>query len=214
MDSSNNGANKIAPLEIEALETISSNLEKGNKNVPATFSKTENSSVQKISDVTDNETDSIHYITWLFGILLTCTALLGALIVPWHNALKEPFYVYEYYVFYAPFWIANCVGMFIMQLEYWAGIKYDKKINLFFFLMIIGGVSEVALAISLHMLHVYYYELSPPLPHGQLIIGTLCLLVFVIPILFFRYYYALGKSLFFRTVLLQIGLHSLKTSYI
>ena len=70
MDSSN----KIAPLEIETLE-----IELGNQNVPPTFSKTEHSSVQKISDATDNEPpDSIHYISWLFGILLTCTALLSA----------------------------------------------------------------------------------------------------------------------------------------
>ena len=180
MDSSN----KIAPLDIE---TISSEI--GNQNVTPNITKTEHSSVQQTDDATDNEPDSIHYITWLFGILLVFTALVGALIVPWHNALRQPFYVYEYYVFYAPFWLANCLGMYIMQLEYWAGIIYDKKINLFFFLMIIGMVAEISMAISLHMLHVYYYELSPPPPHGPILVGTLCLWVFVIPILFFRYHY-------------------------
>ena len=93
MNSSNNGKNRIAPLE--TLETISSNLEMGDQNVSPTFSKTE-----QISHELDNKTDdSIHYISWLFGILLTCTALLSALIVPWHNVLKEPFYWYEIWVF-------------------------------------------------------------------------------------------------------------------
>ena len=73
MDSSN----KIAPLDIE---TISSEI--GNQNVTPNITKTEHSSVQQTDDATDNEPDSIHYITWLFGILLVFTALVGALIVP------------------------------------------------------------------------------------------------------------------------------------
>ena len=95
MNSYNNGANRIAPLE--SVETISSNLEIGDQNRPPspTFSKTEQTS-HEIDNKTD---DSIHYTSWLFGILLSCTALLSALIVPWHNVLKEPFYWYEIWVF-------------------------------------------------------------------------------------------------------------------
>ena len=82
MDSSNNGSNRIAPIK-----TISSNL--GIENIiaspPSTFSKT--------------DSDSIHYLSWLFGILLTVTALLPTLFVPLHNVLKEPFYVYEIFVY-------------------------------------------------------------------------------------------------------------------
>ena len=84
--------------------------------------------------------DSVHYISWLFGILFTCTAMLPTLIVPWHNALREPFYSYEIYVYYTPAWLALLMANFIMRLEYWAGIKYDKKMNLFFFLIGIGAV--------------------------------------------------------------------------
>ena len=187
MNSSKNGTNKIAPLEIEALETISSNLEKGNKNVPATFSKTENSTVQEISDATDNETDSIHYITWLFGILLTCAALISTLIVPWHNVMKEPFYWYEIYIYNAPPSQAFIAVNYIMRLEYWAGIMYDKKIYLFFFLFGIGGVFYAVIALFYYYIYVYNFELFAPLPYG-FITGALCTFVFLVPLLFFRYH--------------------------
>ena len=178
--------NKIAPLEIETLETISSEL--ANQNDPPAFSKTQHSSVQKISNATKNEPDSIHYITWLFGILLTCTALLSTLIVPWHNTLKEPFYWYEYFVYFVPSWLALLVAVFIMRLEYWAGIMYDKKMNLFFFLIGIGGLIYAVVALSYYYTYVYYSELFAPLPYGSYVPGFLCVWL-VIPILFFRYHH-------------------------
>ena len=103
MDSSNIGTNRIVPIEtIEG--GISSNSEIGNQIVP--ISKTEQPFrkvvfVRQISKTSDNphETDLIHYISWIFGMLLTFAALLSTLIVPWHNVLKEPFYMYEFYVY-------------------------------------------------------------------------------------------------------------------
>ena len=184
MDSSNNGTNKIAPLEIETLETI---LEIENQNVPSTFSKTEHSSVQKISDATDNEPDSIHYITWLFGILLTCATLIPTLIVPWHNALKEPFYWYELYVYNIPPTNVLLVANYIMRLENWAGIIYDRKMNLFFSLFGIGGVFYAVIALSYYYIYVYDWELFALLPYAGRIPGTLHALVFIVPLLFFRY---------------------------
>ena len=182
MNSSNNGKNRIAPLE--TLETISSNLEMGDQNVSPTFSKTE-----QISHELDNKTDdSIHYISWLFGILLSCTALLSALIVPWHNVLKEPFYLYEHHIYAGAPWLAILVATYIMQLEYWAGIKYDKKMNLFFFLTCIFGVIYAVIALSHFYVHVYYFELFAPAPYGGLVPGHFGTYV-LIAILFFRYHY-------------------------
>ena len=185
-DSSNNGTNKIVPLEIETLETIS---EIENQNVLPTFSRNEHSHVRQIFNATDNETDSIHYITWLFGILLTCTALLSTLIVPWHNTLKEPFYWYEYFVYFVPSWLALLVAVFIMRLEYWAGIMYDKKMNLFFFLVGIGGVFYAIIALFNSYLYVYYFGLFAPVPYGGMIPASIFGWVFLILILFFRYHH-------------------------
>ena len=132
--------------------------------------------------------DSVHYISWLFGILFTCTAMLPALIVPWHNVLREPFYWYEIVVYFIPPWLALLVANYIVKLEYWAGIKYDKKMNLFFFLIGTGGVFYAVIILFYYYIHVYYFELFAPLPHGPKIPGALCALVLLIPILFFRYH--------------------------
>ena len=185
MDSSNNGANKIAPLEIETLEIISSEI--GNQNVPSTISKTEHSSVRQIYDATDTQPDSIHYFSWLFGILLTCTALLSILIVPWHNVLREPFYWYEYFVYFGLPWVALFVAVYIMRLEYWACIEYDKKISLFFFMIGMGVVIFEGLALFYFYITVYYFELFAPPPYGGMIPATICCSLLII-ILFFRYH--------------------------
>ena len=64
-----------------------------------TFSKTEHSIVRQISSLADNKKDLIHYMSWLFGILLTFTSLLPTLLIPLHNVLKEPFYLYALCVY-------------------------------------------------------------------------------------------------------------------
>ena len=85
MDSSNDSKNRIAPLEIETLETVSSNLEIGNQSVPSTFSKTVHSIVRQLSNVTDNKTDSIHFIldiwdsTYIYSTVI-CITLVELLV--------------------------------------------------------------------------------------------------------------------------------------
>ena len=103
---------------------------------PSTIRKTEN---RQISYATFIKNESIHYISWIFGILLTIAALSSALIVPWHNVLKEPFYFYEIYVYSGPPWLAILVAVYIIRLEYWASIKYENKLTLFIFLFGIGA---------------------------------------------------------------------------
>ena len=112
--------------------------------------------------------------------------MLSYLIVPWHNVLKEPFYIYEGYVYGSPPILATAITVYIMRLEYWAGIKYDKKMNLFFFLIGIDGVIYAVVVLFYYYIYVYYFELFAPLPYGSMISGTLC--AFVVPLLFFRYH--------------------------
>ena len=136
------GRNRIQPVE-----TIENEISSDSKirNKFATINKTEKPFKmapigQQISKTTDNKMDSVHYISFLFGIPLTWIALLPTLIVPWHNALREPFYWYEYHVYNVLPGLALLVAVFTMQLEYWTGIIYDKKMNLFFFLIGTSGV--------------------------------------------------------------------------
>ena len=183
MDSSN----KIAPLEIETLETISSEI--GNQNVCPTFSKTEHPSVKQMFIATDNEPDDyIHYTSWLFGILLTCIGMVSYLLVPWHNVLKEPYYMYEYHVYTVPPWVVLLCAAYVMQLEYWAGIKYDKKMNLFFLLFGILGVLIAVASLFHNYIHVYYYELFAPPPYVGIASNQIATYVMIV-ILFFRYHY-------------------------
>ena len=162
MDSPNHCTNIILPFEI------------GNQ-------------VRQISITTDNKTDLVHYISWIFGILFTCTALLSTLIVPWHNVLKEPFYVYEIHVYFMIPWIAIMAGVYIMRCKYWANITYASNWTSFFIMFSIGVIIYTVLFLSCFYIWVHYLELFAPLPFGSTILGIITIFVLLF-ILYFRYH--------------------------
>ena len=128
---------------------------------------------------------NIHYISWLFGILLTCTTLYS-LNVPWHNVLKEPFYIYEIHVYFSPPYIIIVSAVYILRSVYWANITYAKNWTSFFILCGIGEINYIAFFLIYYYIWVHYLELFAPLPYGALIIGQLSILPLIF-ILFFRY---------------------------
>ena len=75
-----------------------------------------------------------------------------------------------------------------MRLEYWAVIKYDKKLNLFFLKIGIGGVIYAVTALFHFYIHVYYFELFAPPPYAGMLPGNLAVFA-LIPITFFRYHH-------------------------
>ena len=79
--------------------------------------------------------------------------------------------------------------MYIIRLEYWACIKYEKKLTLFFFLFGIGAVLYAVNALSYVFVYVYYFELTAPPPYAGIYPGLL-VTDMLIPILFFRYNHA------------------------
>ena len=173
MDST--GRNRILPVETVQIG-ISSDSKIGNQ--IATISKTEKpfkmaAFGQLISKTTDNEKDSLHYVSWLFGIVLTCAGLTTCLIVPWHNVLKEPFYWYEIHMYVSPIWLTLHVACNIMALEYYANIKHEKQWTTFFILSGIGGLIYTVILLVYFYIYVYYFELLPPLPFGSVIVPTL-----------------------------------------
>ena len=157
---------------------------------PPTFCKTEHSSVRQLSYTTDNKRDSIHYFSWLFGILLACIALLPALMVPSHNILKEPFYEYEIHVYFMIPWLVIIAGLYILRFEYWANIPYARNWSSYFILCSTGSIFYIALFLFYFYVWVHYLELFAPLPLGPFLSGNLTIFWLAF-ILFFRYQHTL-----------------------
>ena len=80
------------------------------------------------------------------------------------------------------------MAVYILRLEYWASIKYGKKLTTFFLLYGIGGVIYAVTAIFHLYLHVYYLELFAPPPYAGLVPGSV-VVVLMIPILVLRYHH-------------------------
>ena len=84
-------------------------------------------------------------------------------------------------------WLGFYVAVLTIRVEYWAGIKYEKKLNLFFFLIGIGVVIYIVAAVLHFYVYFYYFELfALPPPYIGLIPNTITAWV-LIPILIFRY---------------------------
>ena len=175
MDSSNHGTNTILPLET---------IENGNSKIGNQVEF-----VRQITNTTDYKTDLVHYISWIFGILFTCTALSLTLIVPWHNVLKEPFYVYEIHVYFMIPWLAITAAIYIFRCRYWADITYVNNWTSFFVMFGIGGVIYAALFLSYFYIWVYYFELFAPLPLGPIALAQLIIFVLMFT-LYFRYHHS------------------------
>ena len=77
--------------------------------------------------------------------------------------------------------------MYIIRLEYWASIKYEKKLTTFFLLFAIGVVIYGMTAFFHHYIHVYYFELFAPPPNAGLVPATVAFQLIIL-ILFLRYH--------------------------
>ena len=82
---------------------------------------------------------SWHYISWIFGIILTLGTMSIITLFPQKNILTEPEYWYESVIFVPTLgWIPLFVTVLILQLEFWSNITYTKSISTWIFLFGIG----------------------------------------------------------------------------
>ena len=82
---------------------------------------------------------SWHYISWIFGIILTLGTMSIITLSTSKNILIEPEYWYESVILIPTFgWIPLFVTVLILQLEFWSNITYTKSISTWIYMFVIG----------------------------------------------------------------------------
>ena len=95
---------------------------------------------------------SIHYISWMFGIVFACGLVSLITIIPQHNILKEPYYWYEAMI-EGGLSVPILSTLIIFNGTYWANISYFKNWTTFFILIVIA---EYFPRWRFHLLHVNF----------------------------------------------------------
>ena len=156
-------ANKVEPIEIE---------EKGNE--IGQPKKGQNDLESQDSTNTTTKESSWHYISWLFGVMLTCLTVGLITHLPVHNVLKEPAYWYETVIF-IPFtgWHPLFITAFFLQLEFWSNITYTKNIRSWIIFYVISASTALIFEIIYHYLWIEILGFFPPAPFNGYIGGTM-----------------------------------------
>ena len=172
----NQSTNKVVPIQL-TIENGISNTDKAN----------EISSVEEIEQAgckiviegqisntaQGNGINSLHYMSWVFGILLAC-GLVGLItLVPQHNILNEPKYWYEFMIFTATGANAILTASIILECAYWANINYAKNWTEFFILCSIGAISTIMIIGSYYLVWTFHFKLFAPMPMTYYSAGTL-----------------------------------------
>ena len=132
----------------------------------------------------NDEIKSIHYISWMFGILFTCGLVSLITIIPHHNILKEPDYWYEAMI-EGDLSVPILSALIIFNGAYWANISYLKNWTSFLKLIIIGTSTFTLSFVSYHWIWTYQLKFSPPVAYGYYVAGTNTFISFF-AILWFR----------------------------
>ena len=150
-------ANKVVPIEIE---------EKGNE-------IGHNLDCQDSTNTTTKES-SWHYISWLFGVMLTCLTVSLITLLPARNILKEPDYWYENVILICMAgWHPIFSAAFILQLEFWSNIPYIKNIRSWIICYVISVSTSVIFEIIYHYLWIEILGFFSPAPFNGYIGGTM-----------------------------------------
>ena len=113
----------------------------------------------------------IHYISWAFGLLLSCGYVSLITLVPGHNILKEPYYWYELMIFAATGANSISVALFILELAYWANISYAKNWTTFFIMFSFGAIIVISIDVTYFLIWTYHLGLYAPMPLNYFITG-------------------------------------------
>ena len=114
--------------------------------------------------VQDNEIHGLHYLSWIFGFLLSCWSVALIAIIPQHNILNEPEYWYEIVIFSASWGAPMLSASIFFQCIYWANINYAKNWATLFTMWSIGAIVTITIMGSYYLIWTFHFKLFAPMP--------------------------------------------------
>ena len=121
----------------------------------------------------ENTLSSWHYISWIFGVILTCGTISIITLIPSKNILIEPNFWYESVILIPTIgWIPLWITVLIFQLEFWSNITYSKSISTWIYLFVIGVFAYIFTLLSYRFLWTAFLGFYQPAPFSGYLCGS------------------------------------------
>ena len=128
---------------------------------------------EKQQQTLSNEIASIHYFSVGSGIFFAILSTSVITLVPLHNILKEPQYIYEVIIGPSIAFYPFCIATLILQCAYWTNITYSKSWPAFFCLYSLGAIIYSFLCLAYYFIWTYYLAFFAPMPFTGYFSGTI-----------------------------------------
>ena len=129
------------------------------------------------ADTKENVINSVHYISWVSGIILACVWVSVFCLVPQHNVVEEPSYWYELMCISSTAWVSIFTATLILKSAYWADIMYAKNWTSFFCLYGMTAITCILGHSSWNFMWINLLGLFPPVPFVVWHVSTMVLFV-------------------------------------
>ena len=127
----------------------------------------------KTTEQQGNALSSWHYISWIFGIILTLGTISVITLIPSKNILIEPEYWYESVILVPTLgWIPLFVTALIFQLEFLSNITYTKSISTWIYMFVIGALTYTFMLLNYHYLWTRILGFYQPAPFSGYLCGS------------------------------------------
>ena len=141
----------------------------------STHPKVEDVQIEENSDETELYTgDDVHYISWVFGIILTCLYVGLLTLIPMHNPIVEPEYFWEFMLFAAFGWASIFTGCGVLQTHYWANMHPGNDWRDMFVMTLIISAVNICLTLIYYYLWTGILGYTAPMVFTYYIPGSLC----------------------------------------
>ena len=141
----------------------------------STHPKVEDVQIEENNDETELYTgDDVHYISWVFGIILTCLYVGLLTLIPMHNPIVEPEYFWEFVLFASFGWASIFTGYVVLQTNYWANMHPGNYWRDMFVMTLIISAVNICLTLIYNYLWTGILGYTAPMVFTYYIPGSLC----------------------------------------
>ena len=81
------------------------------------------------ADTKENVINSVHYISWVSGIILACVWVSVFCLVPQHNVVEEPSYWYELMCISSTAWVSIFTASLILKSAYCKVFRLGSQVT-------------------------------------------------------------------------------------
>ena len=149
----------------------------------------DNKKIEKCCNYASNiyKGNDIHYISWIFGIILSCLYISTLTIIPLHNTLREPQYYWELMLYMAFGFCSIFSSHIVLTTFFVANMNPGRNWLAVIVITVIGTILNIITTLLYHFIWVNVLELHAPMPMGLYIPGSLTV-IGGIGLSWFRYY--------------------------